>query len=43
MNLPKQSRLVIRDVSHDPIRAQVEGAQNGVPGGPGWVIPPIDF
>ena len=27
MNLPKQSRPVIRDVSRDPIRARVEGAQ----------------
>jgi hypothetical protein len=27
MNLPKQSRPVIRDVSRDPIRALVEGAQ----------------
>jgi len=27
MNLPKQSRPVIRDVSREPIRAHVEGAQ----------------
>jgi hypothetical protein len=27
MNLPKQSRPVIRDVSREPIRARVEGAQ----------------
>jgi hypothetical protein len=27
MNLPKQSRPVIRDVSRDPIKARVEGAQ----------------
>jgi len=27
MNLPKQSRPVIREVSRDPIRARVEGAQ----------------
>jgi hypothetical protein len=27
MNLPKQSRPVIRDVSRDPIRPRVEGAQ----------------
>jgi hypothetical protein len=27
MNVPKQSRPVIRDVSRDPIRARVEGAQ----------------
>jgi hypothetical protein len=27
MNLPKQSRPVMRDVSRGPIRAQVEGAQ----------------
>jgi hypothetical protein len=26
MNLPKQSRPVIRDVSRDPIRARVEGS-----------------
>jgi hypothetical protein len=27
MNLPKQSRPVIREVSRDPIGARVEGAQ----------------
>jgi hypothetical protein len=27
MNLPKQSRPVIRDVSREPIRARVQGAQ----------------
>jgi hypothetical protein len=27
MNLPKQSRPVIREVSRDPIRTRVEGAQ----------------
>ena len=27
MNLPKQSRPVIREASRDPIRTRVEGAQ----------------
>jgi hypothetical protein len=31
MNLPKQSRPVMRDVSRDPIRARVEGAQHADP------------
>jgi hypothetical protein len=31
MNLPKQSRPVIRDVTGDPIRARVEGAQRDPP------------
>jgi hypothetical protein len=32
MNLPKQSRPVIRDVTRDPIRIRVEGAQSWTPG-----------
>jgi len=40
MNLPKQSRPVMRDVSRDPTRAQVEPGANG---GGGWVMPPINF
>jgi hypothetical protein len=33
MNLPKQSRPVMRDVSRDPIRARVGGTQAPVIGG----------
>ena len=31
MNLPKQSRPITRDVTRDPIRARVEGAQGDPP------------
>jgi hypothetical protein len=40
MNLPKQSRPVIRDVSRGPIRARVEGAQ---PEPNPWLGPCLEF
>jgi len=48
MNLPKQSRPVIRDVSKNPIKARVQAALNGgggvlPPAAPDLILPPFNW